>query len=197
MLRFLVSAFAVAALLSGCSGGSRTVDKPIDEVRAIVQAAETSIGMTNYLMPGAGHRTELLGDGLVWHFTFHDQDYARMKVSLAAKDAQSTKVTSAYEKAGEAVGPGVPFLQDTAKSLSEEILTAALEGRPLDTTALATKYKIQAASNPMAVAGAARGYMDEAARTMKEMNSPSSGGYSSEPYDKVQPYDRTPAYDKK
>jgi hypothetical protein len=198
MLRWMLVGFA--AIIGGCSGGvNRTVDKPIDEVRAIVQSSANSLGTADYILPGASHRADLMPDGMIWRFTHNEREYGRMTISLASKDANSTQVSTKFEEIGDAAGPGVLFAQEAARGLSEEILTAALDGRQVNATALSDQFKIQAAKDPLAVGGAARAYMDEAANMMKE-NQPRAGTYSSsgkkQPYDKEQPYDKTPAYDR-
>ena len=198
MLRWVL--VGVAAILGGCSGGvNRTVDKPIEEVRAIVQMSANSLTMADHILPGASHRADLMPDGMVWRFTHNERDYARMTISLASKDPNSTQVSTKFEEVGDATGPGVPFAQETARGLSEEILTAALDGRQVNATALSDQFKIQAAKDPLAVGGAARAYMDEAANMMKENQAragTSVGSGKQQPYDKKQPYDKTPAYDR-
>ena len=198
MLRLVL--VGLAAILGGCSGGmNRTVDKPIDEVRAIVQMSANSLTMADNILPGAGHRADLMPDGIVWRFTHHERDYARMTISLTSKDPSSTQVSTKFEEIDDAIGPGLPFAQEAARGLSEEILTAALDGRQVNATALSDQFKIQAAKDPLAVGGAARAYMDEAANMMKENQAragTSSSSGKQQPYDKKQPYDKTPAYDR-
>jgi hypothetical protein len=200
MLRNVLISLA-AAILSACSSGvSRTVERPVDEVRAMIQANEKSLMLTHYF-PSANHKTELAADGLVWRFTLNDRDYARMVITLDPKDARSTSISSHFEEVNDAVGPGIPFLRKTAQATSEEILTATLEGRPINHAMLQDQLKIQAAKDPQALA---RGYMEASAQMFKEIQatggtfSTSSTGAvrSSQPYDKKQPYDRTPAYDR-
>lgn len=198
MLRLVLVGLVMT--LGGCSGDvNRTVDKPIDEVRAILQMSANSLTMTDHILPGAGHRADVMPDGMVWRFTLNERDYARLTISLTSKDSNSTEVSSKFEEINDAAGPGLPFMRETARGLSEEILAAALDGRQVNATALAEQFKIQAAKDPLAVGGAARAYMDEAANMMKE-NQARAGTYSSsgsqQPYDKKQPYDKTPAYDR-
>ena len=197
-MRWMLVGFA--AIIGGCSDGvNRTVDKPIDEVRAIVQTSANSLGMADYILPGASHRADVMPDGMIWHFTHNEREYGRMTISLASKNPNSTRVSTRFEEFGDATGPGVPFAQEAARGLSEEILSAALDGRQVNATALSDQFKIQAAKDPLAVGGAARAYMDEAANMMKE-DQPRAGTYSGggkkQPYDKEQPYDKTPAYDR-
>jgi hypothetical protein len=200
MLRNVLISLA-AVILSACSSGvDRTVERPVDEVRAMIQANEKSLMLTHYF-PSANHKTELAADGLVWRFTLNDRDYARMVITLDPKDARSTSISSHFEEVNDAVGPGIPFLRKTAQATSEEILTATLEGRPINHAMLQDQLKIQAAKDPQALA---RGYMEASAQMFKEIQatggtfSTSSTGAvrSSQPYDKKQPYDRTPAYDR-
>jgi hypothetical protein len=200
MLRNVLISLA-AVILSACSSGvDRTVERPVDEVRAMIQANEKSLMLTHYF-PSANHKTELAADGLVWRFTLNDRDYARMVITLDPKDARSTSISSHFEDVNDAAGPGIPFLRKTAQATSEEILTATLEGRPINHAMLQDQLKIQAAKDPQALA---RGYMEASAQMFKEIQatggtfSTSSTGAvrSSQPYDKKQPYDRTPAYDR-
>ena len=203
MLRNISIALAAAAFLSACSLGSRTVEKPVQDVRALLQANERALTLTHYL-PSANHRTEHAPDGLVWHFMLNDRDYARMVISLRPRDGQSTSVSSSFEEVDDAIGPGIPFLRKTAKVASEEILTATIEGRPIDHAQLQEQIKAQAAKDPQALAATARGYMEVSAELYKEVQA-TGGAFSatsdspargSQPYDKKQPYDRTPAYDR-
>ena len=164
MLRNVLISLA-AAILSACSSGvSRTVERPVDEVRAMIQANEKSLMLTHYF-PSANHKTELAADGLVWRFTLNDRDYARMVITLDPKDARSTSISSHFEEVNDAVGPGIPFLRKTAQATSEEILTATLEGRPINHAMLQDQLKIQAAKDPQALA---RGYMEASAQMFKE-----------------------------
>lgn len=203
MLRMVLVVLAAAGILGCSSGVSHTMEKPIDEVRAMVQANERSLMLTHYL-PGAGHKSELLADGMQWRFTLNDRDYARMVITLDAKNAQSTAVSTRFEEVNDAAGPGVKFLRETARATSQEILTATLEGRPINHALLQDQFKIQAAKDPLAVGGMAQAYMEESARMFKEIQanggafSATSGGSAggTQPYDKQQPYDRTPAYDR-
>ena len=204
MLRNVMLALATAGILSGCSSGvNRTVDKPIDEVRAMIQANESALMLTHYF-PSANHKSELLADGVQWKFTLNDREYARMVISLGPEDAQSTVVSTSFEEVNEAIGPGLPFLRRTAQITSEEILTATLDGRPIDHAQLQEQIKVLAAKDPQAVAADARGYMEVSARLHKEVQA-NGGAFSAtsegavrslQPYDKKQPYDRTPTYDR-
>lgn len=201
MLRNVLIALASAIILSACSSGvSRTVERPVEEVRAMIQANEQSLMLTHYF-PSANHKSELSADGLVWRFTLNDRDYARMVITLNPVGGQSTSVASKFEAVNDAVGPGIPFLRKTARSAGEEILTATLEGRPINHAMLQDQLKIEAVKDPHAMA---RGYMEASAQMYKEIqatggtfSATSSGAVrGSQPYDKKQPYDRTPAYDR-
>lgn len=201
MLRNVLIAAAAATFMSACSSGvSRTVEYPAEDVRTMIQANEQSLSLTHYF-PSANHVTEHAPDGLVWHFTLNDRDYARMVITLDPKNAQQTSVASRFEEVNDAVGPGIPFLRKTARATGEEILAATLDGRPIDHAMLQEQLKLAAAKDPQAMA---RGYMEASAEMFKEVqaaggafSATSSGAVrSSQPYDKKQPYDRTPAYDR-
>lgn len=201
MLRNILAAFAITATLTACSSGaSRTVERPAEELRAMIQVNERALMLTHYF-PSANHKTELTPEGILWRFTLNDRDYARMTITLKRKDGQSTDVSSHFEEVAETTGPGVPFLRQTARTTSEEILTATLDGRPINHAMLQDQLKIQAAKDPSALA---RGYMEATAQMYKDIQatggtfsmSSSPAVRSSQPYDKRQPYDRTPAYDR-
>jgi len=199
MLRCISISLAAATFLSACSLGGRTVERPAEEVRAMIQANEKELTLTHFL-PSANHKTEHLPDGLVWHFTLNDRDYARMVISFQPRGGQSTSVSSSFEAVNDALGGGIPFLRKTAKATSEEILTATLEGRPVNRALLQEQLNILAAKDPQLVA---RAYMETSAELFKEIQA-TGGAFSatsgptrgSQPYDKRQPYDRTPAYDR-
>ncbi len=201
MLRKFLIAAAAATLMSACSSGvSRTVEHPAEDVRTMIQANEPSLSLTHYF-PSANHKTEHAPDGLVWHFTLNDLDYARMVITLDPKGVQQTHVSSRFEDANDAVGPGIPFLRKTARATGEEILAATLDGRPVDLAMLQKQLKIEAAKDPQAMA---RGYMEASAEMFKQVqaagetfSATSEGAVrGSQSYDQKQPYDRTPAYDR-
>ena len=201
MLRKVLTAVAAATFMSACSSGvSGTVDYPAEEVRAMIQANEQALSLTHYF-PSANHKTEHAPDGLVWHFTLNDRDYARMVINLDPEGVKQTSVSSRFEEVNDAVGPGISFLRRTARATGEEILAATLGGRAIDHAMLQDKLKVAAAKDPQAMA---RGYMEASAQMFNEVQaagetfSATSNGpvRGSQPYDEKQPYDRTPAYDR-
>jgi hypothetical protein len=200
MLRNISIFLAAAALVSACSLGDRTVERSVEDVRAMLQANDEALSLTHYL-PSANHTTEHVSDGLIWHFTLNNQEYARMVVSVRPKDAQSTSVSSRFEEVDDAVGHGVAFLRRTAEMTSEEILTATLEGRPVNHGLLRDQFNTLAAKDSQLVAQA---YTESTAKLFQEVQE-TGGAFSvnsdkptrsSKPYDQKQPYDRTPAYDR-
>jgi hypothetical protein len=201
MLRYISIVMSGAIVLSACSSGvSQTVEKPVNDVRAMIQANEQSLMLTHYF-PSANHKSELSADGLVWRFTLNDRDYARMVITLKPKNDQTTDVSTRFEDVNDAVGAGIPFLRKTARATSDEVLVATFEGRPINHAKLQDELKAIAVSDPQAMA---RGYMEASAQMFKEIQA--TGGTfsagsekpvrSSQPYDRKQPYDRTPEYDR-
>ena len=175
MLRNILIALSFGTIVSACSPGvSGTVERPVEEVRAMIQAHERSLLITHYL-PSANHKTELWPEGLVWRFTLNDRDYARMVISLDRKGEQSTRVSSRFEQVDDAVGPGIPFLRKMARAASEEILAATLEGRAVNEVQLQEQLKIEAAKDPQLMA---RGYMEASGQMYKEIQE--TGGTFSE-----------------
>ena len=188
---------AIAAgtvLLAGCSGGGidETVDRPITEVQALVEAApEQALELADQL-PGTDHSIESEDGRVTWHFTLHGQEYAQFVVSLTPKGPQSTQVkTSLVEMAGS-TEPGVPFLRDGVEAVGEESVAAALEGRAVDMASLQRRFKAQVMADPSKVTGATAQLWNEANKFGQE-SSPKT--LSNQPYDKRQPYDRTQPYD--
>jgi len=193
MGRILIMALA-AALLGGCSNGAGgTIDRPVGEVEAMLQASE-ALAFAAHL-PGTGHSVEAGGGRVVWHFTLNDQDYARMNIALAQAGPEATKVTTSFEEVNDASGPGVPYLRGVARAVSEESVAAAVEGRSVDMAALQNRFKTELASDPMAVSGATRQIWDEAIR-VGEASTGTQTSSSGQPYDKTQAYGRTPVYDR-
>ena len=201
MLRKILIAAAAATFMSACSSGvSRTVEHPAEDVRMMIQANEPSLNLTHYF-PSANHKTEHAPDGLVWHFTLNDRDYARLVITFDPKGVEQTKVSSRFEEVDDAVGPGIQFLRKTARATSEEILAATLDGRPVDHAMLKKQLKIEAAKDPQALA---RGYMEASAEMFNQVQAvgetfsatSSEPIDRSQPYDQEQPYDETPVYDR-
>ena len=166
----------------------------------MLQANGNALSLTHYL-PSSNHTTEHVSDGLIWHFTLNDQEYARMVISFRPKDAQSTSVSSSFEEVENAGGPGVAFLRRTAEMTSEEILTATIEGRPVNVVLLRDEFNTMAKKDSLLVAQA---YTESTAKLFQEVQE--TGGafstnsekptLSSKPYDQKQAYDKTPAYDR-
>ena len=203
MMKSRILAFTAFCCLVACSQGSqRTVEKPIQDVKEAVRAGESSLYLTNVL-PGASNYVETRVDDVIWHFALNGQDYAQYTIQIAARGPTSTEVAGTFEEIDDAKEPGVPFLRDNAKAVSQELVAAALEGRPINHQALQDRFKMQAATNPAAVMGAQRQYWDEAIKIGKENQSGSSSASSDtgsfekvQPYDEEQPYDKVPAYDR-
>lgn len=192
MRRRILAAALSLALVGGCTSGvGGKIERPVGEVEAMLQASD-ALALASHL-PGTGHSVDARGGQVVWHFTLNNQDYARMNISLAEAGPEATRVSTRFEKVSDAVGPGVPYLQEVARAVSEESVAAAVEGRSIDLAELESRFKIQAATNPMAVSGATRQIWDEAIK----IGEASSGTFENQqPYDKTQAYDRTPAYDR-
>ena len=193
MIRRVLGAAFFAVVVSSCSGGiDRTVDRPIGDVEAILQASTDKLYIADQL-PGAGHSIEASDGRVVWHFTLNDQDYARMNFSLAAAGPQSTRVTANFEEVNDAQGEGVPYLREMAKAVSHESAAAAIEGRPVDMAVIQDAMKM-VATNPSAVMGAQRAIWAEAVNIGEANNS--RGSYQPpQAYDAPQPYDKPQPYD--
>ncbi len=175
MLRRVLIAVAAAACLHACSSAvSRTVEHSAGDVRVMIQANEQPLSMTHYF-PSASHQSEHTPDSLVWRFTLNERDYARMVITLDPKGADRTGVTYRFEELEDAVGPGIPFLQKTARMTSEEILAATLDGRAVDQAMLQERLKLEAAKDPQAMA---RGYMEASGELYKQVQE--TGGAFSE-----------------
>ena len=188
MLREL-SIFVVAVLLSACSSNERTIDQSAADLRAMIQANDEALSLTHYL-PRSGHRTEHVADGLIWHFTLDDKDYARMIISLKPKGAQSTSVSSTFEAVDDATGKhGIAFLRRTAEMASAEVLAATLEGRRVDRELLQSQLASLAAKDSALVAQA---YTESTSQLFNEVQE--SGGAFAESSDKPvrssEPYDQ-------
>ena len=190
MLRFSIIV-AAAALICACSG-DRTVDRSADDVRAMLQSNEEALSLTHYL-PNSSHTTEHVADGLIWHFTLNDQDYARVVISLRPNGAQSTTVSSSFEEVDGAEGRhGITFLRRTAEMASDEIIAATLEGRPVNRVTLQKQLATMASKDSTLVAQA---YAESTSQLFNEVQE-SGGAFaessekptkSSEPYDQRLP----------
>ena len=194
MRRRILAAALSLAIVGGCSSGvGGTVNRPVGEVEAMLQASD-ALALAAHL-PGTGHSVEAADGRVVWHFTLNDQDYARMTIALAEAGPEATKITTSFEEVNDAVGPGVPYLRGVARAVSEESIAAAVEGRSVDMAGLQNRFKAEIASDPMAISGATRQIWDEAIK-VGEASTGSQTVNNGQPYDKTQHYDRTPAYDR-
>ena len=186
----------VALVLAACSGGvSRTVDSPPIDVRAALAANAGTLGLADQLT-GVSHSSEVTDQGITWHFTVNGQDYARYVISIADRPAGSK--VSAYFEDVDVDGPAnsaVPFLRQTARALSDEVLLATLEKRPIDANALKRVMIATTVRDPTAVVGMQQAIMGEAVNAMQEINDPNPR-LGPQAYDRQRGYDKTPSYDR-
>lgn len=194
-VRYALLAVILAAL-AACSGGvSRTVDTAPIDVRAALAANSGTLGMADQLT-GVSHSTETTDTGLVWHFTVNGQDYGRYVITIADRTVGSK--VSAYFEDVDVDGPAnqaVPFLRQTARALSDEVLLASLEHRAIDANTLERVMITTTVRDPMAVAGMQQAIMGEVSNVMREMNDPNPR-MGPQAYDRQRGYDKTPTYDR-
>lgn len=202
MSRSLMALALAGALLGGCNRNiDDTVNKSKGEVQAALAASTRALDLADQL-PGADHQVEAVSTGVVWHFTLNGKRYASFTVSLDEKGPSETGISTKFEAVNDATEPGVPFLREAAKAVSEESVAAIIEDRPLDMAALQDRFKMQAV-NPAAVVGAQQQIWGEAIKMGKEFQdskyrAPTQPGEltdRAQPYEKKQPYDRTQPYD--
>lgn len=192
MNRGLFACVSLAALLAACGGISRTVDSPPIDVRTALSANATRLGFADQLV-GASHSTEPTEQGIVWHFSVNNQDYARYVITIADRPGGS-KVSARFEEVDGPTNSAVPFLRDTAKAISQETLLATLEHRAIDDSTWKRSLIVNAVRDPTAIVGMQQAVMAEAVNAMHEMNSGSYAG--PQHYDQGHGYDRTPSYDR-
>jgi hypothetical protein len=194
MSRVSVALLAAALSLAACSGGvSRTVDSPPIDVRAALAANAGTLGLADQLT-GVSHSSEVTDQGITWHFTVNGQDYARYVITIADRPAGS-KVSAYFEEVDGPSNSAVPFLRQTARALSDEVLLATLEKRPIDANTLKRVLIATTVRDPTAVAGMQQAIMGEAVNAMQEINSPNPR-MGPQAYDRQRGYDKTPTYDR-
>ena len=194
MSRVSVALLAAALSLAACSGGvSRTVDSPPIDVRAALAANAGTLGLADQLT-GVSHSSEVTEQGITWHFTVNGQDYARYVITIADRPAVS-KVSAYFEEVDGPSNSAVPFLRQTARALSDEVLLATLEKRPIDANTLKRVLIATTVRDPTAVAGMQQAIMGEAVNAMQEINSPNPR-MGPQAYDRQRGYDKTPTYDR-
>lgn len=188
MNRSMYALVLVAGIVTACSGGmSRTVDSPPIDVRTALAANESTLTFADQLV-GAGHSAEATDQGIVWHFTVNGQDYARYIITIADKPGGS-KVSAAFEEVDGPANTAVPYLRDTARSVSDETLLATLEHRPISIDALKRALIVNTVRDPSKVMGLQRAIVADLDNALQDM------GTSRAP-DQPHGYNRTPAYDK-
>jgi hypothetical protein len=194
MSRVSVALLAAALSLVACSGGvSRTVDSPPIDVRAALAANAGTLGLADQLT-GVSHSSEVTEQGVTWHFTVNGQDYARYVITIADRPVGS-KVSAYFEEVDGPSNSAVPFLRQTARALSDEVLLATLEKRPIDANTLKRVLIATTVRDPTAVAGMQQAIMGEAVNAMQEINSPNPR-MGPQAYDRQRGYDKTPTYDR-
>ena len=194
MSRVSVALLAAALSLAACSGGvSRTVDSPPIDVRAALAANAGTLGLADQLT-GVSHSSEVTDQGITWHFTVNGQDYARYVITIADRPVGS-KVSAYFEEVDGPSNSAVPFLRQTARALSDEVLLATLEKRPIDGNTLKRVMIATTVRDPTAVAGMQQAIMGEAVNAMQEINSPDPR-MGPQAYDRQRGYDKTPTYDR-
>jgi hypothetical protein len=180
------------AFLAACGGVSRTVDSPPIDVRTALAANAATLGFADQLV-GASHSTELTDKGITWHFTVNNQDYGRYVITIADKP-KGSKVSAKFEEVDGPTNSAVPFLRDTARTISQETLLATLEHRAINAATWKRSLIVNAVRNPAAVAGMQQAVMAEAVNAMHDMN---SGSYTGpQHYDQGHGYDKTANYDR-
>jgi hypothetical protein len=194
MSRVSVALLAAALSLAACSGGvSRTVDSPPIDVRAALAANAGTLGLADQLT-GVSHSSEVTEQGVTWHFTVNGQDYARYVITIADRPVGS-KVSAYFEEVDGPSNSAVPFLRQTARALSDEVLLATLEKRPIDANTFKRVLIATTVRDPTAVAGMQQAIMGEAVNAMQEINSPNPR-MGPQAYDRQRGYDKTPTYDR-
>lgn len=190
MNRGMVALIGIAGLLSACSGGiTRTVDSPPIDVRTTVAANESSLTFVDQLV-GAGHSAEATDKGIVWHFFVNGQDYARYVITIADRPGGS-KVSASFEEVDGPDNAAVPFLRDSARAVSNEVLLASLEKRAINYGNLQRSLIVNTVRDPTKIAGMQRAIVAELDNAMHDI-----GSGSSRAPDKPHGYNQTPAYDK-
>ena len=188
---YALLAGALAALAACSPGFSRSVDTAPVDVKAALAANSSKLTYVDQLV-GASHSTELTEQGVTWHFTVNGQDYARYVITIADRPGGS-KVSSSFEEVDGPSNPAIPFLRDSAKAISDEVLLATLERRSVDMAALQRTLIVNTVRDPMAVAGLQQAVVGELANTMREINSPNPR-MGPQAYDRQRRYDKTPTY---
>jgi hypothetical protein len=194
MSRVRIALLAAALSLAACSAGvSRTVDSPPIDVRAALAANAGTLSLADQLT-GVSHSSEVTDQGITWHFTVNGQDYARYVIAIADRPVGS-KVSAYFEEVDGPSNSAVPFLRQTARALSDEVLLATLEKRAIDAAALKRVLITTTVRDPTAVVGMQQAIMGEAANAMQEINDPNPR-MGAQAYDRQRGYDKTPTYDR-
>ena len=139
---------------------------PID-VRTALAANESTLTFADQLV-GAGHSAEATEQGIVWHFTVNGQDYARYIITIADKPGGS-KVSAAFEEVDGPANTAVPYLRDTARSVSDETLLATLEHRPINIDKLKRALIVNTVRDPDQDDGMQRAIVAELDNAMQDM----------------------------
>ena len=194
MNRGMVALVGIAGVLGACSGGvSRTVDSPPIDIRTALAANESSLTFVDQLV-GAGHSAEATDKGIVWHFFVNGQDYARYVITIADKPGGS-KVSASFEEVDGPTNSAVPFLRNTARAVSNEVLLASLEHRAINSDNLKRSLIVNTVRDPTAITGMQRAIVAELDNSMQDIGSGQAPD-KRHSYDETQAYDKTPAYDR-
>ena len=188
----IIASCSIAGLLAACGGVSRSVDLPPTDVRMALAQNANTLAFADQL-PGASHSTERNEQGVIWHFTVKNRDYARYVVTIADTHGGS-RVSGKFEEVDGPDNPAVPYLRDTAKAVSEETLLATLENRSIDVATLQRTFITSVITDPTKIVGMQQAIMSEAVNATKGLGDGST--YHSQPYDRTPAYDRTPNYDR-
>jgi hypothetical protein len=194
MNRGTVALVGIVGLLGACSAGiSKTVDSSPMDVRLAIAGNESSLTFVDQLV-GAGHSSEATDKGIVWHFFVNGQDYARYVINIADKPGGS-RVSASFEEVDGPDNSAVPFLRDSARAVSNEVLLSTLEHRAVNYGNLQRSLVVNTVRDPSKIAGMQRAIVAELDNSMQNI-SPNRAPDSHHAYDDRQAYDRTPTYDR-
>jgi hypothetical protein len=144
-----------ALILAGC-GNSQSVDRPAAEVymtllslpsdASAVSLATSYPGTSSYVEPAAGK--------VIWHFMRDGSgEYGRYVAEVEESGAAKSTVTTYFED-----GPAdsnLPFLDKVAQIALDASVTAALQQKPVDRSAVQSQIARQMVSDPIAAQTAA------------------------------------------
>lgn len=139
MGRMWLGVVAAALLLAACGQSTTRVEQPRIDVYAMLSSlpADANAMPLAMIYPGSSYYLDPLPDRLVWRFTHEGIEYGRMIAEVAADGDKATEVTTYFEDVRD--NPAVErfaFLRDTARIAAEASLTAALERRAVDQSAV-------------------------------------------------------------